>query len=606
MASPFTSILNTNYVPSEHEIKAIKQFLEAPELALSGIQVQIEQHEAILQELRVKRDLLLSTLGDHRTILSPARRLPDDILREVFVRCLPRNHNATMYAGDAPVLLCHICSRWRKLALETPFLWSSLHVSTFVTDYGEGTDVEEILKDRDERVKGWIARSGALPLSLSFHPGVYSGQSTGIDTCGDLQRVLSVLAPTFGRWNDIDMLCVGHPYIVGMMFSDMPGWERHSPFLTAQKVRLRLDATYSGRAPTISNEQIATVLEGFGIHRNKLLTNLSLYPYNTAAETPSRTPIVTQYPFFSNLQVLRLQDPSDQELQDWPPRITYDQGVIFEIIRQCPLLVIFDANVDIRNSLDELQDRPQFVHRNLQHLSFMFSIIHGGLFFDTLRRLFEWPAMKYLRLRAWQDYTWDQESVDRLCALPPLIEAAVGQSLISLTLNSGFWVIETLPNFPKLLQLHLYDYLNDNVFRQPGYYDSLDMVRHERTTSGILASLTPSVNGPSNHSCPLLQYLKWESNACFSNEDLCDFLHARATSPYSPKSMKQVHVTFQFGRETDQILERCSALIKDGLDLHLAHTRETKTPIPTPLVAKAGLALRQNRQNDFELGWFDV
>ncbi|KAF6748321.1 hypothetical protein DFP72DRAFT_917033 [Ephemerocybe angulata] len=603
MASPFTSILKTNHVPSDLERKAIEQFLEGPELESSNLSAEIDRYEAIIQALRTKRDLLRPIIDDHRAILSPARRLPDDILREVFVRCLPHKHNATMYAGDAPVLLCHVCSRWRKLALATPTLWSSLHVSTFVDDYdlaGEGSDVEEMLNERDERVKNWIARSGALPLSLSFRPA--DEQYPSDHTCGDLRRVLSILAPTFERWSDIDMLCVGKPDEVATMF-DIPEWEHRSPFLAAQKVRLRLDTTYPRKGWTVSNEEIATVLRGFGFDRNKTLTNLSLYPYNSESRAlRAATPVVTQYPFFSNLQVLRLQDPSDQE--DWPPRIMYDQKTIFDIIRQCPLLAIFDANVDIKNSLDGLEVGSKVVHKNLQHLSFMFSIMHGP-FFANLCRLCEWPAMKFLRLRTWQDYTWTQESVDRLDALPPLIEATVGQSLTSLTLNSGFWVIGSLPNFPNLVQLHLNHYRNDSLHREPAFYDSLGMVPHNRTTSGILASLTPSVDGQTTHSCPLLQYLKWESLACFSNDDLCDFLHARATSLYSPRPMKQVCINFNFGRETDSILEKCSALIKDGLYLQLAHTRRKKTPapIPTPLVAKAGLALRQN---DFELGWCEV
>ncbi|KAJ6561804.1 hypothetical protein B0H19DRAFT_903367, partial [Mycena capillaripes] len=67
--------------------------------------------------------------GDgHLALLLPIRRIPDDILRKIFVSCLPQTQNAAISPREAPILLCGVTSGWRHVALSTPQLWSSLHL----------------------------------------------------------------------------------------------------------------------------------------------------------------------------------------------------------------------------------------------------------------------------------------------------------------------------------------------------------------------------------------------------------------------------------------------------------------------------------------------
>ncbi|KAF8189042.1 hypothetical protein BJ912DRAFT_1143232 [Pholiota molesta] len=59
---------------------------------------------------------------------SPISTVPYDILFEIFVRCLPQDRFEIRQPETriAPILLCHICSSWRAIALTTPILWSQL------------------------------------------------------------------------------------------------------------------------------------------------------------------------------------------------------------------------------------------------------------------------------------------------------------------------------------------------------------------------------------------------------------------------------------------------------------------------------------------------
>jgi hypothetical protein len=62
--------------------------------------------------------------------LSPSRNVFYDVLREIFFHCLPERPLDEFQPNTniAPILLCHVCSSWRAVALSSPFLWSHLHI----------------------------------------------------------------------------------------------------------------------------------------------------------------------------------------------------------------------------------------------------------------------------------------------------------------------------------------------------------------------------------------------------------------------------------------------------------------------------------------------
>ena len=53
--------------------------------------------------------------------------IPDDVLHEIFLQCLPKHDFLiNILPSNAPVLLTHICQRWRRIALDFAGLWTSL------------------------------------------------------------------------------------------------------------------------------------------------------------------------------------------------------------------------------------------------------------------------------------------------------------------------------------------------------------------------------------------------------------------------------------------------------------------------------------------------
>ncbi|KAJ7354242.1 hypothetical protein DFH08DRAFT_773456 [Mycena albidolilacea] len=111
MESPFCEHLNTNQVPTDGEIERIRAHLTPHEEELAN---------------RVN-----TYIAAHRALIPHPRRLPQNLVEEIFLGCLPTHRNAAMSAAEAPLLLGRICSAWRSVAcqefglpLTSPCLWA--------------------------------------------------------------------------------------------------------------------------------------------------------------------------------------------------------------------------------------------------------------------------------------------------------------------------------------------------------------------------------------------------------------------------------------------------------------------------------------------------
>ncbi|KAJ7453185.1 hypothetical protein FB451DRAFT_673074 [Mycena latifolia] len=132
---------------------------------------ELEPHMASIEEgmgfLASRPAALLHSLDDHKSTASPIRRLPPEILGEIFAFSV----HSTYYFGDvsevsgplshqAPWVFTRVCRRWAAVALGTPGLWSM--VSLDLDRLGERGAVS--------MTKLWLARSRNLPLTIKiFH-----------------------------------------------------------------------------------------------------------------------------------------------------------------------------------------------------------------------------------------------------------------------------------------------------------------------------------------------------------------------------------------------------------------------------------------------------
>ncbi|KAJ7466941.1 hypothetical protein FB451DRAFT_1137583 [Mycena latifolia] len=187
MESPFTHHLYTNYVPSSEDIEHIQADL------ISRVE-QLKPIENAIRDLSTQRDEITAYIESHQALISYPRRLPRDIIQEIFLACLPTDRNAVMSLKDAPMLLCRICSTWRDIALTTPALWASLHVPV------------QFIAGNEQRmlaVAEWLQRSAAHPLSLSVVGDNWD--SNWKSRPEDVIAAIELLAGHAKRWRSVEL-----------------------------------------------------------------------------------------------------------------------------------------------------------------------------------------------------------------------------------------------------------------------------------------------------------------------------------------------------------------------------------------------------------------
>jgi len=143
---------------------------------------------------------VISPLRGTYIAASPIFLMPIEILQDIFIRCLPGPPSSrSLYRflerqvykpSSAPLLLCQICELWRQCAICLPDLWASLDVYVFMGKPRPSLELAAL----------WLARSGALPLSL----GLYQ-QSDSYDNHVSAGEVLNIYTRYVHRWFNIQL-----------------------------------------------------------------------------------------------------------------------------------------------------------------------------------------------------------------------------------------------------------------------------------------------------------------------------------------------------------------------------------------------------------------
>ncbi|KAH6911001.1 hypothetical protein BKA70DRAFT_1398666 [Coprinopsis sp. MPI-PUGE-AT-0042] len=236
-ATPFKDRLSTNYVPSDNETTAIQKLIEV-------VEPQIVSLDAEIEAMKQRRAVYASFVADHRALISPIRRMPPDILRNVFSYCVPYDTpERSMQISSAPLLLTQICRHWRNLAIKTPTLWSTIflripvpprgryHPSPLPWDAQEGdidieaegssdalsASLENVWRRKSESLISltnmWLSRAEGCPLSIFFRDvdsdshlptSPISEQDSSL-TQKPFDRLLSLICARSSQWARLDL-----------------------------------------------------------------------------------------------------------------------------------------------------------------------------------------------------------------------------------------------------------------------------------------------------------------------------------------------------------------------------------------------------------------
>lgn len=158
-SSSVPSPLRAHIVPSPSEAKLIRRTLSHLRSNISDIDEEIAQAQVVLKSLKHKHRELQMCADEHEAML---RRLPPELLAEMFMYCLPMVDFQLGYwpACERRTIVMgpsQVCQRWRDNALSTPRLWSSICIN-----------VRGDYRRRIALAKRWLSRTGSCPLTITI------------------------------------------------------------------------------------------------------------------------------------------------------------------------------------------------------------------------------------------------------------------------------------------------------------------------------------------------------------------------------------------------------------------------------------------------------
>ncbi|KAJ7623635.1 hypothetical protein FB45DRAFT_111603 [Roridomyces roridus] len=127
-------LTNSNEPPNAAELDVIRPFLSNIATRLTRFDNEITQLKAQLQHLEAERETLAKYHTRHAGIVSALRRVPTEILAEIFDWTLPAIDEVKWDVSDlkqSPWVLTQVSSLWRGIAIAIPSLWAVIGWSDY-------------------------------------------------------------------------------------------------------------------------------------------------------------------------------------------------------------------------------------------------------------------------------------------------------------------------------------------------------------------------------------------------------------------------------------------------------------------------------------------
>ncbi|KAF9061320.1 hypothetical protein BDP27DRAFT_1429132 [Rhodocollybia butyracea] len=176
---------NNESPPESGDLLDIQTLLHQAENASADLESQISQMKESIRRLTFQRERITANIQAYRTVLHPIRRLPADIILEIFDWCvsvqsiepdsvvldnpelkLPGLRVVqSLHSVHPPWNLGQVSRNWRNIALSSPKLWSS--VSIFLrTTHPSASIQRRVELSQVSLLSIYLTRSHDYPLSV--------------------------------------------------------------------------------------------------------------------------------------------------------------------------------------------------------------------------------------------------------------------------------------------------------------------------------------------------------------------------------------------------------------------------------------------------------
>ncbi|KAJ7088497.1 hypothetical protein B0H15DRAFT_908590 [Mycena belliarum] len=113
----------------EAHIERVNGHIKRAETHIDDLEAYIQRTKDVRRPLIRQRDDVVELVAAHKAILSPVRRVPPEILCEIFVLTLPwsmERHFRGENVLQPPWPLALVCRAWRQTAIGYPALWQDI------------------------------------------------------------------------------------------------------------------------------------------------------------------------------------------------------------------------------------------------------------------------------------------------------------------------------------------------------------------------------------------------------------------------------------------------------------------------------------------------
>ncbi|KIK63430.1 hypothetical protein GYMLUDRAFT_466852 [Collybiopsis luxurians FD-317 M1] len=192
--------LRSEFGPASGQPEEINPILES-------LQQDLEDLETAGFGLQTHRSCIIELAAQTKSLLSPIRKIPDEILQDIFDYCCDTNsfvvsapsETATCDIRNKPTMvLSSTCSRWYRNALSMPTLWSriTLDWNWVLSDFVVGSDA---YYKRSFALATFLNRSLQQPLAVNI---IIKGASPRLGN-GTMHPIPAQLVEQKHRWKSL-------------------------------------------------------------------------------------------------------------------------------------------------------------------------------------------------------------------------------------------------------------------------------------------------------------------------------------------------------------------------------------------------------------------
>lgn len=227
--SPWPERLGRMSVPSPIEAKSIRSVISGAKSDIFSLKSDMDRLLSAVMQLRDRHNKIQKYIDDHEALIAPVRHLPDEIMTEIFIHCLPphsKPDGSSSGRRGALLALTQVCSRWRSVAISSAELWSSLRIDFKETNLARSVSVME----------SWLARSSQYPLLFGLH-------SLQCQTGWSIRTVFNAVSPFFNRFEHLTL------HVPATFLDELVQGKDTFPLLQSLRIQLRSSAKHLNQPP---------------------------------------------------------------------------------------------------------------------------------------------------------------------------------------------------------------------------------------------------------------------------------------------------------------------------------------------------------------------